>query len=64
MNRDPPEGFFEGIAWSTEEVMAETRRRLNANGLKWRELETLWDVDRPADYQRLLASGLYALTGN
>jgi rSAM/selenodomain-associated transferase 1 len=63
MTRHPPAGFFEGMTWSTAEVMAETRRRLRASGLKWRELETLWDVDRPADYQRLLESGLYAPGG-
>ena len=63
MARHPPAGFFEGMTWSTAEVMAETRRRLLANRLKWRELETLWDVDRPADYQRLLESGLYAPEG-
>ncbi|HZM45696.1 MAG TPA: TIGR04282 family arsenosugar biosynthesis glycosyltransferase [Burkholderiales bacterium] len=50
--------LFEDIAWGGETVMAETRRRLAALGWQWRELETLWDVDRPEDYQRLLASGL------
>jgi glycosyltransferase A (GT-A) superfamily protein (DUF2064 family) len=38
--------------------MVETRARLTALGWRWRELETLWDVDRPEDYRRLLASGL------
>ena len=50
--------LFDGIAWSSENVMAETRARLTALGWRWRELETLWDVDRPEDYRRLLASGL------
>jgi rSAM/selenodomain-associated transferase 1 len=48
---------FDGIAWSTEHVMEATRRRLREMGWHWRELDTLWDVDRPADYERLLASG-------
>jgi rSAM/selenodomain-associated transferase 1 len=50
--------LFEGIEWGGAMVMVETRRRLAALGWQWRELETLWDVDRPEDYERLMASGL------
>jgi rSAM/selenodomain-associated transferase 1 len=50
--------LFDGIAWGGENVMADTRTRLTRLGWRWRELETLWDVDRPQDYERLLASGL------
>ena len=50
--------LFDGIAWSTDSVMAETRARLGSLGWKWEELETLWDVDRPEDYERLQQSGL------
>jgi rSAM/selenodomain-associated transferase 1 len=50
--------LFEGIAWSSSSVMAETRARLEALGWRWHELETLWDVDRPEDYARLVASRL------
>lgn len=50
--------LFEALAWSTPSVMEETRARLRALGWGWNELETLWDVDRPADYERLRASGL------
>ncbi len=50
--------LFEGIAWSTHEVMQQTRSRLRALGWRAAELETLWDVDRPDDYTRLAASGL------
>jgi len=35
--------------------MAETRRRLEETGVRWKELETLWDVDRPEDVDRLAA---------
>ena len=52
--------LFEAMPWSTERVMAETRSRLEALGWRWRELATLWDVDRPQDYERLLASGALA----
>ena len=50
--------LFGGISWGTEKVMDETRARLTALQWRWHELETLWDVDRPADHARLLASGL------
>jgi glycosyltransferase A (GT-A) superfamily protein (DUF2064 family) len=40
--------------------MASTRERLAALGWQWRELETLWDVDRPEDYERLVAGRLLA----
>lgn len=50
--------LFEGIAWSGAGVMAETRTRLATLNWRWHELETLWDVDRPEDYARLMDSGL------
>ena len=50
--------LFEDIAWGTDSVLQETRARLRALGWHWRELETLWDVDRPEDYERLVAAGL------
>jgi len=50
--RQPQAALFDGVAWSTSEVMAQTRQRAQARGLRWRELETLWDVDVPADLER------------
>lgn len=50
--------LFDGIAWGGADVMDQTRERLSTLGWQWQELESLWDVDRPEDYQRLLASGL------
>jgi len=50
--------LFSAMPWSTAEVMAETRRRLNALGLVWQEPMTLWDVDGPADLDRLRESAL------
>ncbi len=44
---------FEGIAWSTPEVMAQTRRQLERAGVSWQEMDALWDVDEPADWERL-----------
>ena len=51
-------GLFAGIAWGGDKVMADTRSRLKQLGWTWRELETLWDIDRPEDYARLMESGL------
>ena len=51
----PRPALFEGVAWSTERVMAQTRERARGLGLVPRELETLWDVDLPGDLPRLAA---------
>lgn len=50
--------LFDGIGWGSDSVMASTRDRLKQLGWSWKELETLWDVDRPEDYDRLERSGL------
>lgn len=52
MRRRVPQ-VFENIAWSTPLVMAQTRERLLRSGLSCCEMATLWDVDEPADWQRL-----------
>ncbi len=46
------ERLFADIAWGGDTVLATTRERLRALGWRWHELETLWDIDRPADYRR------------
>lgn len=45
----PAPGLFTGIAWSTPDVMAETRTRAAALGVDLAELPTLHDVDEPED---------------
>lgn len=50
--------LFDGIAWGGPRVLAQTRRRLRALGWVWKELRTLWDVDRPEDVARLRRSRL------
>jgi rSAM/selenodomain-associated transferase 1 len=52
--RQPVHAVFQRVEWSTERVMAQTRRQLQAAGLTWRELAPLWDVDRFEDVERLL----------
>jgi rSAM/selenodomain-associated transferase 2/rSAM/selenodomain-associated transferase 1 len=46
---------FSGVAWGTESVLAQTRQRLDAAGLRRAELPALWDLDRPEDLPRLAA---------
>ena len=45
--------LFEGVPWGSDRVVGVTRRRLRALGLCWSEPTTLWDLDRPADLDRL-----------
>ena len=56
--RRPAPELFESMVWSVDTVMAETRRRLRARGLTFSEPAVVWDIDRPADVDRLIASGL------
>jgi rSAM/selenodomain-associated transferase 1 len=56
--RAPQPALFSDMRWSTPAVMDETRGRLHALGLSWEEPVTLWDVDVPADLERLKEVGL------
>ena len=47
--------LFEDMTWSTPTVMATTRQRLAAAGLRHAELPVLPDIDEPADLQHLPA---------
>ena len=53
LGRMPTAGLFDNISWGTAAVMQQTRARLSQLGWTWRELTTLWDVDRPEDLPRL-----------
>lgn len=57
-SRQPQPALFTDMVWSTSGVMAATRRRLKQLGLSWREPLRLWDVDVPADLERLREIGL------
>ena len=50
--------LFSGIAWGGDSVVQATRERLAGMNWRWRELPPSWDIDRPADFARLQASGL------
>jgi uncharacterized protein len=56
--RKPLPDLFADMAWGTDGVMTETRRRLTHLGLSWREPAHLWDVDRPTDVRRMRREGL------
>ncbi len=43
---------FEGVAWGSARVMAQTRQRLRRAHARWVELAMVWDVDRPEDLAR------------
>ena len=49
--RAPQRQIFDGIAWSTAAVAAQTRDRLRAMQLRWVEIATLRDVDTAEDWE-------------
>ena len=48
---------FANVAWSSSEVMAQTRARLSNAKLRWAELDALWDVDTADDVLRAKRNG-------
>lgn len=59
----PRPALFEDIAWGASDVLARTRKRIRASGWTSRELDPRWDVDRPADLDRLAALDASLLAG-
>jgi uncharacterized protein len=51
--RTPNPGLFAGMTWGVGTVLAETRARLSALGLKAVEHAPLWDVDSEGDLARV-----------
>jgi rSAM/selenodomain-associated transferase 1 len=49
----PSAELFAAIHWGEPDVMTRTRQRLASMGWRWAEPETLWDVDRLEDVERL-----------
>jgi uncharacterized protein len=47
--------MFADIEWGTANVLVAQRAALTNCGLTWKELEPLWDVDRPEDLPRVKA---------
>ncbi len=61
--RRPAPALFDGIAWSTPHVMAATRDRARAAGLRWVELDPVPDIDEPPDLVHLPAGWIDGGTG-
>ncbi len=55
LSRPVDERLFQHIDWGTDQVLEQTRARIQALGWSWRELPPRWDVDRPEDLARLWA---------
>src|SRR5215471_3979361 len=53
--RSPHRELFEGVPWSTSEVLEITRRRAAAAGLRAVDLPSWFDIDTPDDLERLRA---------
>lgn len=58
--RQPAPSLFSGMTWSTPAVMATTRERARAAGLRWAELPAVADIDLPDDLLHLPAGWLNA----
>jgi len=50
---------FDNIHWSSDRVMQQTRDALHHTGMRYSELEVLWDVDHPDDYRRWQKSAVF-----
>jgi rSAM/selenodomain-associated transferase 1 len=49
---------FADVRWSSDTVLAQTVANLAELGWRWLEMPASWDIDRPADYERLVTSRL------
>jgi len=50
--------LFEDIEWGSGAVLSRSRERLAAMGWRAKNLATLWDLDRPADLERIAREDL------
>ncbi|MFG1313149.1 MULTISPECIES: TIGR04282 family arsenosugar biosynthesis glycosyltransferase [Hyphomicrobiales] len=50
--RRPDPHVFADVPWGGAAVMEITRQRLRQRNLSWTEPATLWDLDRPEDFER------------
>jgi hypothetical protein len=53
--------LFDAIPWGSGSVLATTRARAAASGIRLAELPMSWDIDRPADLERAVALGVVEL---
>ena len=55
----PQPALFVGIDWGSDRVLAQTRERARAAGLRLHELAPRQDIDRPEDLRFLAGSSLF-----
>ena len=48
-------GLFSNVLWGTSTVLSETLENARKEGLSLAQLATKWDIDTPADIERLIA---------
>ena len=51
----PADFLFQQISWGSDEVMQQSRNKLDIHNVSYQELAPCWDIDRVEDYQRYLA---------
>lgn len=52
--QSPGIDLFTGVPWSSSATLEETRKRLKKLGVRWKELETLPDIDTAEDLRRAI----------
>ena len=50
------DSLFTNIDWGTEVVLGQTLNRLDRLGWRYKLQESLWDIDRPEDLEKLLSA--------
>ncbi len=51
LSQAPSKPLFDGILWSSDQVLVQTRARLQSLGWAWEELEALCDLDTVSDLE-------------
>jgi len=51
--QDSFQKLFQNVEWGSDGVMARSREILRTIDLPWSEPAVIWDLDRPADWERL-----------
>ncbi len=54
-SNEPQASLFENVAWGTSQVLSASLERADEAGLEYELLDELYDVDTPADLERLVA---------
>ena len=52
--RQVQRSWFTGIPWGSHDVLERSRQKIIASGMRYAELQPLWDIDHMQDLQRWL----------